>query len=79
MAPADNIRQRDQRVIRKFEKKKGRHRKMKKNVKRLIAGAVVLLVAAGIVVRIAGGNKKDPCRNHAVPEHSGQAFHRRVS
>ena len=46
MAPADNIRQRDQRVIRKFEKKKGRHRKMKKNVKRLIAGAVVLLVAA---------------------------------
>ena len=31
---------------------------MKKNVKRLIAGAVVLLVAAGIVVRIAGGNKK---------------------
>ena len=42
MAPADNIRQRDQRVIRKFEKKKGRHRKMKKNVKRLIAGAVVL-------------------------------------
>ena len=59
MAPADNIRQRDQRVIRKFEKKKGRHRKMKKNVKRLIAGAVVLLVAAGIVVRIAGGNKKE--------------------
>ena len=32
---------------------------MKKNVKRLIAGAVVLLVAAGIVVRIAGGNKKE--------------------
>ena len=59
MAPADNIRQRDQRVIRKFEKKKGRNRKMKKNVKRLIAGAVVLLVAAGIVVRIAGGNKKE--------------------
>ena len=56
MAPADNIRQRDQRVIRKFEKKKGRHRKMKKNVKRLIAGAVVLLVAAGIVVRIFFGN-----------------------
>ena len=44
MAPADNIRQRDQRVIRKFEKKKGRHRKMKKNVKRLIAGAVLLSV-----------------------------------
>ena len=35
---------------------------MKKNVKRLIAGAVVLLVAAGIVVRIAGGNKKEDNR-----------------
>ena len=48
MAPADNIRQRDQRVIAEsLRKEKGRHRKMKKNVKRLIAGAVVLLVAAG--------------------------------
>lgn len=27
----------------------------------------------------AGGGPRLPCRNHAVPEHSGQAFHRRVS
>ena len=56
MAPADNIRQRDQRVIRKFEKKKGRHRKMKKNVKRLIAGAVVLLLS---VLPVATKKKKN--------------------